>query len=81
MQSFLLVSWSRAMLHTLSVTAPTSKKAKTTKWFGTWGHLGDSSKEASRAFALLVRYSQRQEKLLSQCYGDRIDGKPYLTNW
>ena len=57
------------------------KKAKTTKWFGTWGHLGDSSKEASRAFALLVRYSQRQEKLLSQCYGDRIDGKPYLTNW
>ena len=50
MQSFLLVSWSRAMLHTLSVTAPTSKKAKTTKWFGTWGHLGDSSKRSKPSF-------------------------------
>lgn len=46
MQSFLLASKSRAMSPTLSATARTSRKARTTKWYGTWEHLGDSSERS-----------------------------------
>ncbi len=38
-------------------------------------------KRSKPSFRSIGQIFSATRKLLSQCYGDRIDGKPYLTNW